>query len=612
MGMVEFSHYLFNAGPERKDTGHTVWGADLDEILRRINSVEGFLAQPISKWYGTDKSTGIVYGPPATASFPHMRITYSGAPARMYLRNRIDELRALHETTPFEWVYTPDHLNMVASDICGNGIDCRQIIEMLKAIGRITGHGDADQYKFLLRESESSGRSISVEYQGNYSSPVLSSRLHTSVNKTIRSNGNYNSPVSVVSKANLETESSVVERYNLGSYELGNEYGLPDDDAIIYGPGYASQRREVYSLKKNTPSDGLIIRTEKYTKEVMVYIIDRVGSSGYTSTDLDWVEQEGVDNLEYVTLSEGSPDPITLPVPTKQTVTHFENAEGTKESEYSILKYLDKQIISSANHGWYGPPYGSETWLATRFVLPFSPVSTYFRFHVEEESTDYPDLQRTIPLYNREENITCSLHTSHELPLTLDAIQGGDVVASVGDLKRYVWLVPDVSIESWLGSDVDLEYYGEADAYAGDTDAEYWEGLEEPDFVGETVYYYRFWPSENYSIDEYGNVPFDWAINPDASAVGDGMKSDWEADTVSQKGFGNTISLAPFGIDPRADGGLFYKTARIYLSYKGYASKSINPSVSFKQKEAGSAVWLRWKRPGQNPTGWYESLLNAV
>lgn len=144
--MAENCYYLLNALLQQpKKRG--LWALDLDLILSRLNRMETHFGFEPSSWYGTDPGTGTHYLQTNFSWWPHLRITYPGAASRVYVRNRVDEIRAAAEIEPFEWRYTPDHQHVGEIGYESNAVDTRNLIEILQAIGRpYGGSGEIPRY----------------------------------------------------------------------------------------------------------------------------------------------------------------------------------------------------------------------------------------------------------------------------------------------------------------------------------------------------------------------------------------------------------------------------------------------------------------------------------
>lgn len=108
----------------------------LNLILERTNALETYLGQSLSSWYGRDPNTGVTYGNPALAEWPHMRIDYTGAPERCYICDRVDQLREILGAPAFPWKYAPTIAHFDSGTLAQCGVDARGWLEMLQAIGR--------------------------------------------------------------------------------------------------------------------------------------------------------------------------------------------------------------------------------------------------------------------------------------------------------------------------------------------------------------------------------------------------------------------------------------------------------------------------------------------
>lgn len=135
-------HYTLDA-LNVQGRSRTHYAPTLNLIMERLNALENYAGAPLSSWYGTDPRTGVHYGDPATANFAHLRISYDGSPARVYIRERVDQLRAIIGAPAFPWKYTPDtnEFDTPPHRMCG--VQAAGWVEMLQAIGRNCGSGRA-------------------------------------------------------------------------------------------------------------------------------------------------------------------------------------------------------------------------------------------------------------------------------------------------------------------------------------------------------------------------------------------------------------------------------------------------------------------------------------
>ena len=242
------SHYDLKALDEQ-GRRRWLWAETLNLILERLNALENYAGESLSRWYGTDPRTGVFYGDPAIGSFAHLRIDYTGSPERCYLRERVDQLREKIGAPPFPWKYTPgiNDFDTPPHRLCGP--QAAGWLEMLEAIGRKCGGGSYSNYKHHFK------RLVNGKVEKEWDDP----------------DGPYEQAI-----FQLDYEKNELNRYDVrvASYEINlNGVGIPRINLGTYEP---IEERRIDTLT-------ITIGYSEYAGES-----DEEGSA-----EKDWVENEG-------------------------------------------------------------------------------------------------------------------------------------------------------------------------------------------------------------------------------------------------------------------------------------------------------------------------------
>lgn len=325
--MAEFSYYNLRALRDQPRIREN-WAESLILILQRISVIERILGQPVSQWYGTDPVTGTYYGPPAESNFAHDRITTEGAPDQWYLRDRIDQLREIGGAPPFPWRYTPS-LEEYTNKSRKVGLDARQLLEMLQAIGRV-----------LYTQPIGSMLRHTIDYVKNYDgtesydvSPLSAFSYHRNTQFSIDRVIDYESNDSYGSKSG-----GAVYHRNGIDYSGWKPRRIYDYNRTVYVPGYT---------EINEPE---IIDRDRHMLSADVFVF---GEGEEVVEEFDRIETEG---RQFVLLIDLGP---------------MVGLKKIRSSDYSASRYFSSgsqpvRLAYSEQHMHSGmdipPTYISESW----------------------------------------------------------------------------------------------------------------------------------------------------------------------------------------------------------------------------------------------------------
>lgn len=430
--MAEFSYYLLQSLREQPRV-RTNWAVDLELIMQRINAIETFLGQPLSSWYGTDPVTNTFYGVPAVSMFAHPRIVTPGGPYQWYLRDRIDQLRAIGNVAPFPWRYTPSLAEYInKSRKCG--LDTRQLLEMLQAIGRLAIIG------------AESVRHNTFEYLS-----VDGSVLTEGVNYDRHETNDYRD--GVTQEYNITKDITRTAIYN-GRYDSRRTSHISGDlpftdpsfpDEWYLDIDYADDYNEVL----DEGASHLDVRYDNDSSVETVFMKANVAALDEPSGEfeMDRIEAEAPHLLIYASVPGGM----------GSGGSYLINADSKRgrSSNLVITPNISKSIYT------HRPTYTSGHWVFetrdpnglmyvyhemdwTAYYRPSTP--TYIEQSVDRKRRDYPmELTETLQEWD--------LVQSSALPATLDEFENGGtpIPPAMTPTERYVWMRPTVSLTSRRG-----------------------------------------------------------------------------------------------------------------------------------------------------------------
>lgn len=222
-------------------------GATLDLIMSRLNALESYAGQPLSSWYKTDPVTGTFYGSPQIAAWPHLRIDYSGAPYRVYVRDRVDQLRQIIGAPVFPWMYTPGKSDFDDEPHSRCGVDARGWLEMLQAIGRAYQSGQSDAHYLPTTTTITNG--VTKVEQGRIdtiarASYYLDYHAEANIGQHVKLNADW-----------VYWNSPQLHTYTSGSYDITiSHYGSPGVKT-----GIKQTKIEIIKSCKRVSGAGLIL-----------------------------------------------------------------------------------------------------------------------------------------------------------------------------------------------------------------------------------------------------------------------------------------------------------------------------------------------------------------
>lgn len=569
--MVEFSHYLLRA-LRQQPLKREYWAHSLSIIMKRLNDLERAYNLPLSDWYQKDNSTGTEYGDPEVSRFPHMRIIWSGSPEKSYLRDRIDLLRAHIGVPAFEWTYTPskeDYEN--ATNKCG--IDARQLLEILQAIGRFVG-SSGSYYATLLIYNETDGNGYNTKYGLGYRDSMLCDR---SVQKA---------KAKTVTKSKSSYDRLINKSHTLGSQEYQLvESGTWDAAAGVFqsgSPGSMSLYK-VYGVVDINKVDGeieeIVSNSEGTMIQEVIHVLDTNSPYGGSSTpiadSMDWVEKEGINNILFFggtggTVVTGGAGEATI----KDTKRGTIRINGTNAESYvELISSNNNLSIDRVGFVINEPDPIRHTVISGGFVTAYE----------YEDKTEYIN---TRPEWDSKSEVvtragTYYLKTSDQMPQTIqEAYSIGEDLDEVSQHKRYIWCISSTNYSDDLenltvGFEDRLNHLGDEIDYI----------FVEPNH--RSNYPYPLNTKFLYGTDGHDNDPYCDYVNSDSYQEWLDSRTHGSFTLFHSGDWWQHNIWASIGIDNAYGRNDFF--ARPYIS-------------------SGTQL-LVWLRP-YIPTGWYQSLID--
>lgn len=424
--MAEFSYYLLKALYEQPLI-RKYWAKSLNTIMARINSVENFLNQSKSSWYGEDKTTGVYYGKPELSSFPHMRITWKDAPSRSYLRDRIDMLRQIGGAPAFPWVYTPskdDYEN--ATHHCG--IDTRQLLELLQAIGRIISSSSLQmQYVKITASFDSSG-----VYAGNTFklSPARDPAWYGHENDSLFYGGGVFIEGGWQASTGQITVDHTTESWRWHLYLA--QY-VPNPDTYTY---VVEERHKPGTWDRgSTGGVDVSINGNPGVSPSFTLLAKVFGTGGVSTGALDWVEESATSHLWYSGAIDSTED-----------TENFEY-EGVYSFNVNGYAKIDSGVIREKVTSYNYLPYVNNP----RVSPIIEPVYSY------DGDLDWPGIEEFKTVFDThliDTPVSVIMRSADTRPTTLEEYYG----AQRGNSGRFVWFTPEQSFTDLVNSSTRPEY----------------------------------------------------------------------------------------------------------------------------------------------------------
>lgn len=590
------SHYDLKAldEPGRR---RWLWAETLNLILERLNALENYAGESLSRWYGTDPRTGVFYGDPAIGSFAHLRIDYTGSPERCYIRERVDQLREKIGAPPFPWKYTPGINDFDTHPHSKCGTQAAGWLEMLQAIGRRASMSADDMSTYELRYSKHFH--VQHDYDNQYGvdqTTVMANTETTDIGGLVAANGahsgfhmsaqrstSHTSSIDRGHTVNAVTKSSGLSKVLTEYQEIGESYGVPADALTITFRG----KVYTYSLKEAASdldySNGQDVTEDSIT--VRVEVID-TWSGGHGSAALDWVETEGAQYIIYVSPSGsvGLVKKSTLPAPVS-IVSHDQKVFGSGKSAMESYQW-SKRITDEFNYGWRGNPYGSTDEVKVSFEVANLPaIHSWMGLKNKEEIT--------LPTYNKsrppQESVVAQsleIRTSDTPPKTLGDIYAGEVITDQSQQKRYVWYTSPIDHNQLLTMLADAGVNPEYDEYAAFLQQDLSIGYSPPEIL----------TGEYKCMSLGGRCMYDSEFNPDYYGMIDELKAQ-----ISANYHGGTLfeaaSSGNNGSPVGPDGmNIFVNSCWGNLSFIQRNNGSVSNGGSLPWA-LGEGDWLIWTKP---------------
>jgi len=551
--MVEFSYYLLKALKEQPLVREN-WAVSLNTIMGRVNAVEDLLNQPKSSWYGTDPVTGVSYGKPELSSWPHMRITWSGADSRVYLRDRIDFLRSYGGAPEFPWEYVPSKQDYNDANYkCG--IDTRQLLELLQAIGRVTGGSSKKTYYVgISGVFDSSGSHVDTSYSVTLYIPPWVRYQGEEKNTLYIYGGTFE-------KGYKTYESPSVHLYHTARMVkwVWNKETVPGTPPLYFYD--LENRLKQGTLAKDSFSDfevtesGIVSRSPAFRMFAKIFDF---GASP-SSSALDRIEQEAESLLWFSNRSDD----------------HNESEEGADykgKTSYDVLGwgYIRANVTVVKQSYSY-----TESNIGGSHIISFSPDNL---IGVPLEGVDTQELTINEHVTGVDEDV--KIRSSNTLPSSVDEFFS----ASEGTSGRYVWFTPANDIDTLIylathpGSILSLtedqvaarkEVSSEG---LSDLCRSYYEGIEDPDL-----------PASLSVIQQ------------------------WRSGYQSFNGDLENTQVADLGLST-------VQSFRFSANYHDYINAGGTIETKFYERPpetSSGSVWIAWKEP-YIPINWPETLKDAA